>query len=516
MSKLIRITSREPTAIFDAAFNAQLELPADAKIAMQSVAITASPQKIIIDSANHRISYQVKQAVGVNPAVTRTFTIPTGIYTLTNLQFFFNVLSVAFNNSVTFLGTAGSNKMIGLEWNTGRDTKGCTKIEYKLGNIASFNTSFVATGTEQGGFGTPQRQSWRAVATANVTDESRNAILPFIMSRGFGQTFCRVGTLKFNTSAEDTGFIWGVTTNLQVQGDALSIADIYLGVHVTATADHADATAKEYKLIKEGVVTGITTPFNAYIEQSTNNEYINIRKNGPELQAVIHKAGGETILGSITLGEGTDPGSQLNTFHTVMAFRGGKDTAMLNGNRTTVSPFNPQPTEFQFEQIDGVEAPPMPPNTVFTDAENQLVFESDSLAKFLGYKSNRIPRNIGDGFLGPRPPTNAIIFSAEDKLAIPNENDAYLVLLDNVDLESFDSFNPGTFFDRGGQRRNILAVIPQSNSTGNIVFEPPYPTFIRVGNPEPILLRNIRARVLNADYSEVATSGLGSIVLLVE
>ena len=83
----------------------------------------------------------------------------------------------------------------------------------------------------------------------------------------------------------------------------------------------------------------------------------------------------------------------------------------------------------------------------------------------------------------------------------------------NLQVDSYDSFSSDEF-PAGGQRRNILSVIPSSNVTGTIAYEPPYPTFLDLGNADPITLRNIKARVLRNDNTPVAKTGVGSLVLL--
>jgi hypothetical protein len=126
----------------------------------------------------------------------------------------------------------------------------------------------------------------------------------------------------------------------------------------------------------------------------------------------------------------------------------------------------------------------------------------------LGYNNQRIPVS---GFRI----AYETDYIATSEFPIPQEADAFLVLLDSLQLQSYDSFSK-TQEPSGGQRRNILTVIPSSNVTGSLVYEPSYPTFIDLDNANPLLVRNIRARIVRNDYSPVAVEGLSSLVLLVD
>ena len=54
------------------------------------------------------------------------------------------------------------------------------------------------------------------------------------------------------------------------------------------------------------------------------------------------------------------------------------------------------------------------------------------------------------------------------------------------------------------------------NNNQSVLYAPPYPSFIDIKNDKPIYLRNIKARILQADRARIDTEGLCSLVLLVE
>ena len=106
-------------------------------------------------------------------------------------------------------------------------------------------------------------------------------------------------------------------------------------------------------------------------------------------------------------------------------------------------------------------------------------------------------------------------FIANREFDIPQEADAMLVQLMNLQIESYDSYSDSPL-EGNGQRSNILSVIPSKSSAGKIVYEPPYPTFVALNNKDPITLRNLHIRILREDYSEIFINGLATIVVLIE
>ena len=65
-----------------------------------------------------------------------------------------------------------------------------------------------------------------------------------------------------------------------------------------------------------------------------------------------------------------------------------------------------------------------------------------------------------------------------------------------------------------GQRKNILAVMPESDSDDKLLFQPSFPVFLEMNNSHPLVLRNIRARVLQTDGTSLGVTGMNSMTLL--
>ncbi len=85
--------------------------------------------------------------------------------------------------------------------------------------------------------------------------------------------------------------------------------------------------------------------------------------------------------------------------------------------------------------------------------------------------------------------------------------DAFLVEMLNLSLDSYDGFK--------GQRKNILAVVPATDKDGVVLYEPSNLNLIDLDNKEGINLRNIKARVVNTDYSPFKMKGTATLTILV-
>ena len=91
---------------------------------------------------------------------------------------------------------------------------------------------------------------------------------------------------------------------------------------------------------------------------------------------------------------------------------------------------------------------------------------------------------------------------------------SFIVLLDNIQLNSYDDYDPN-HTNRGG-RRNILKVIAHAEINKQLIYEPATQYFIDINNPEPLILRNFKLRVLKNDYTPVKSINLSTLTLLIK
>ena len=515
--KLLRLTTRERTAIFDAAYQGDLVIPPKSKIALQSVSINADPASLVIDGTNNQITYQLRDGL------QRTVTLPDGEYFASTIEIFNRKSTVLFNNScsITFTGTPATDailkRLVGIEWQVEKNLNNKEEIGYKLGRQGEYEDKWELNTVERGAFGTPQRlNSYRSSDPTDVSTTNRVMLFPYQMAKGYGYSRCRVGILNFSGDPTTSGFIWGVTRNLDVRADDMTIDDVAFGILVVATTADADQNGKEYRMIVNGVLsTDAPTAMATYGNNATTNEYVEITINGPNLEANIYRNGSGVPerLGGVDASQSFIQGAEQtgdvnNRLQPFCIFRGGSANAVINSVSLTLSPYGAALALSGFDgNEEGVTAlPPLP--APVQEYNNFLFFESDTLAFFLGYENRRIPVI---NFTA----AHQLTYEADREMTAPQEADAFLVEMLNMQLDSYDSFS-NTLFSAGGQRKNILTVIPSANSAGKVVYEPPYPTFIDISNEQPMFIRNLRARVVRTDYSDIYIRGLATLVILID
>ena len=494
--KLVRLTSREETAFFDSSFNDEIIIPANSQIALQSATVNVTASEIIIDPQNGEITVQIADGI------SRTVTLDSNIYN-TNIDQLYTDIQNKLNDAMNYDSSEPSNKVLGIEWRAKEDSNRETTIEYKIGQYGeyqaqwSYNVSYVNRNNIAG------RGFWGQVATrpAQTANES-NMTFPSFIARGNGFIRCRTGTLNENGSGveDEQGYLIALTSSGKTSSNEpyLTQAEITYGIRVIMNAGQ-----RFYEPIIHGVANP-TVSMNTYSENGATNEFQEITINGSNVELNIYRTDGTKL----TLGTASyTSGQKLNP---VIAFRGARADCTIDQVRLTPSPFTAISMVTNALGIgdqgtpSAVGSPPAPRPARITN--NSLFFGSIELANFLGYENRANPIT---GFLA----VSEASYKSERAIYLAQEADAFIVELMNLQVDSYDSFSSDEF-PAGGQRRNILSVIPSSNVTGTIAYEPPYPTFLDLGNADPITLRNIKARVLRNDNTPVAKTGVGSLVLL--
>jgi hypothetical protein len=132
---------------------------------------------------------------------------------------------------------------------------------------------------------------------------------------------------------------------------------------------------------------------------------------------------------------------------------------------------------------------------------NTLTFADLTFMEFLGF-------DISNATLTRVIKSVEPVFKGDNLFDFSIFNDTYLVVLENLDLKSYDGFD--------GTERSILEVIPATDNNGNqvIEYEPNNINFIDL-RTKRINLRNIRGRLLKSDLTEPKLRGLLNITLLI-
>ena len=143
------------------------------------------------------------------------------------------------------------------------------------------------------------------------------------------------------------------------------------------------------------------------------------------------------------------------------------------------------------------------PPTNYTGSKtkfNTIDWQTQDLADFLGFSQTKQPFQEADG--------NVVYTSNVASQSIITY-DSLVVELLSIELDSFDS--------QTHKRQNILAVLPNIQSTGSKMnYNAPYPLYISMKNRNEFSLRNIKARILNADLDDIEVQGKTTMTLLIK
>ncbi len=494
--KLIRLITEDRNCRFDNAFNDDLLLKPNSKIALQSIALDTINDVIVINGLNQFITYQVK--TGFQKIVSLTH----ATYTQNNFEDLFLDIKNRLNDDMGFSQTEQNNKNLGIEWNCFINNQKKVVIGYKIGRTGSYPTLWGLNNLEFGTIGNREVLNITNTPISTTTNANNARSINYI-SRGCGYLRTRIHSLDNSQGATelDNGFIIALSkTNVFTTGE---ITDDMINYGIMVSYDHATAQ-NLYQTIIDGVFTPslLATP-NVIGVGNVNNDFQELLKstefNGSSIPKILFQVYQNGSAAPITLL--THDYTSDEKLYPLLIYRG--SNALMNSVRITPSPWENPTIQNQAEETE-LMAPPRQSTT----ATLNFLDMPASLASFLNFTHPRIPQVGTESFSQYALPANTEFYTAGGVFQPVDIADAFIVEMLNLKLESYDGLL--------NQRKNILAVIPKSNADGSVIFETNTPIFIDLNNKNEILLRNIKCRVVRPDYSNIEIQGLASLVLLVD
>ena len=491
--KLIRLVSEDPNCIFDNSFNENLIIEKDSKIALKSISVDTVTNLLDVDASNNEIEYEI------STGKTKTIQLEHATYGRINYEDLFTDMALKFNNNSGFVFAPDpleDRREIGIEWNVSINQANKTSIRYEHGPNDEHLNNWTYDNTLVQRLTSNNRQVWRQIGATSDTGNERCGIFKSYVAKGCGIVRCRTNKFTIQpgpTTPEENGYIIGFSTvNISAKSPKdLITTDLTYGVAVC----NNNAGTRQYYTVRDGVYTLSGTSPNYIAESNINNDYQEVIKNFQTIQINIYK-NGSAIPTKIF--EEAFPSSDVKLYP-FFVFRG--PNADLNNLRTTPSPF--ANAAFGFTSVvsdltqETLHAPPVPQR----NPSQNYIDMSLSLSQFLGYDTPRIPQA---GYLT----VVAADYIGDVRFDPIDVADAFMVEMLNIKLDSYDGYL--------NQRKNILAVIPESDKEGEVLFYSNNPTFINLNNPDDLLLRNIRCRIIKPDYSPIYIRGEASLVLLID
>lgn len=497
--KLIRLyTSGErssegrlTTCSFNNNFQDNLILPPFSKIAFLNASIDTMETEIVIDDTNNKLWYSLNNGVDKEEV-----TLTNAVYSKKQLDNLLLDMRTKLNDSVFLVeGGTGWLGYVGIEWNvTVRLFK--VNIEYLRSALENFQHSLDFEGTDiefQDTSGTDTVAVYDNT-TYESTDFTEVAMLPVPVCKGFGTIRTQIHLLESSGTHDfdNNGFVIGFsTTNLStIEPSDFTQSMITYGIKVSA---HNDSNLKYFTFLN-GVITQETRTVTYNGEGDPTNDYLDVSINGPNIQIGVYNDADDYV----NLKQHAYTNEQ--NLYPFIAFNTGSDYTIASNLAMTPSPYFPLPTKGQ--NLLG-SLPPVPPDPAL--GLGSFNFESESgdvnsieLAKFLGF--NEISLTTADIVI-------EFTYVAPTIFQGANLANSFIVELQNIQLESYDAFKEG--------RKNILYFMSQDTSDGYLHFEVNTPQPIDLNNKNEILLRNIRARILDDNYTPILIDSPAYMTMIV-
>jgi hypothetical protein len=482
--KLIRLTTENVNANFKNTFSEDIIIPEYSKIALHSLTTQIETSQIIIDAQNNELVFEIA-------GVARTIVLSHGVYDKTNIDNFFNDISTKMNMSLAyrqselakqFQASTAQNKFV---------------IQLKTGTVADVVKDLVAGDTNRliGSVNVKQNLSGGGspinIQRNGGTDTTNDSFV-FIKSpitKGCGSARARIYS---NTNTVNGGYIIGLLSEpVSVTTPIIDPTKIVFGIRFTDTA-------QPYKIFKNGVETATTTsPLAPSSTGGASNDAITLNVYGGKIYAsVVNNSNGRENGIDI---DSINYNHQTNLYPVIIMVSA---QTKLESVQISTDPFyNSTNNVYTLPENYGLGVIPY---FVSSNYNTVLTFNDVDLAKLLGFPQKRIPE---EGFL--KTVNNNTEYKATNTLVFRDVADTYIVVLDNINTDAYDS--------KVGQHLNILSVIPQFDSIRErLVYSATYPVFLSLNNPYKINLREIRARILKEDLSEILTTGYSQITILID
>ena len=493
--KFLRLTSQDPDAIFDCDINDGFTLPPNSQIALQSVSANLEGGAIEVDDTNNGITYEIQ----TNDS--RTVDLTHQVYNKANTMLLLKDIRDTLNKDAVF--TAGRNKVLGLEWNCFVDGNGLVSTGYKIGRAGDYydnsdpNDSWHGNEVQAKDVGTQeQNMRFSQLGTNTPTSNFNHCwINNHPVSRGNGYVRAHIGLNTDTGNNATNGMIIGFTKQpVQPEDFEERMCDYAIRITVdTATGN------QQYFTLLDGVAT-----LSAVVPQNAGgNDTVEITKDGNSIKLNAYTVADDgTATNLATYGLPNPIDTPLYVF---MCFFGASTNSSLDDIRFTPSPWAQiweDKTYNKPVQPVVVSLHSIPTNGVpIKKTENFIQFESGTLSRFLGYAFRRNPPFGNELVAEP-------LFIGDTIFSIGLSLNSFIIQMLNLKVDSYDSLKQ--------QRENILAVVPSGDTSGDIDYSPPELFFIDLLNKEPLLVRNIKMRIVNSDYSPLAMEGSGFINILIK
>ena len=503
MVKLLRLKSNEKLLYFDSSIQDSLILKPGSKIALQSIAWDKAAIDYVVNGSNDTFIFTYTTN-GVSSI--QNIIIPSGTYNITNHEELEKHIVQAVNNALTI----DAPQNIGLFLQLELTKKDKIRFLFQQINLIDFFRPIGSTIDDYRNVGVTssapgQYSKAKAAAPGNAAYNSALFGLDntFFFQTNFGCGVFRCKLVALSNNAAHTGFYIGLSS---IEGDdmggdfdfstdklnfAIEVRNTVLPYRFLSTATGAaDATISEASIIPA-------------IEGGDDNDVIEISCNKGKIEGRVYSDA--VPAGTLLFSEAY---TNDNLLFPIIAFKDGPlDDAgalphtVIKSIRYTQN--TPDVVDNNIDLVTEAVGTPAPPPQDRVGADISIQFPSISFAQYLGFSLSKY-------FITTRGDDYDIV--AEKVIEHYDASESYIVELQSLGLHSYD------FANDKQSRRNILSIIQNKRNKieEDVSYVSENPLFIDLNNAQDMIIKNIRARVLNTNEQNVDISGISNMVLLID
>ena len=495
MVKLLRIESNEHCE-FDCSLKDSLIIQPYSKIALNSISWAKNYASFEVDSTNNEISIEFIDPT--NGTTTLTAVLTNGIYSYILLD---NLIADIENKLNNMLVTSTA-KAIGLSFTVEVDSDNLCNIKSYQNNLIDFfrlttdtDKTYVNIGIEKDATVTTSSVYKKTSSTTSYDSAlfGKNDAYFFNTDSGCGVFRCQIYNLDEITDG-NTGFLIGlssiVPTNMGGNFD-FSIEKYDFAIEVRNQGEN-------YRFIKN--VNGTKTldsrgelPIVDGVGAITN-DIIEICCSLGKIEGRIYKnaVADPIILFSESYAD------DLDALFPIIAFKNKANCAIHNLRYTPLD----EQLSLSTEIFESYDLGSTPPSQQRNNIDFKLTFKDSSLSDFLGFRKQIYELTA----------INVLHITAVNIIEAYDLCESYIVELQSLPISSYDM----SLLKE--KRRSILALIfnQKNKAEKDVLFEPHSPLMIELNNAHPILLKNLKMRVLNTNEESLNIIGTSNAVLIID
>jgi len=542
MAKLLRITTESNDGTFDVDLDDGFTLKPDSKVALQSANFTYSTGELSIDAFNERFQFQF----GANPAKEvfirdlHGFFLnnpnPSITYNPTNYGQFLQNLEASFNDRIYDLDEDTDSSEVGYEARVNINENHKVEIRVERAPFVRWNISSDALQFHKNNLhvNLGNNNSFQRDNNPNVSG--------FIVDRtewNKGGAFCRCRVHNFQqpTGAGTNSFIFGLITDEGLSefrtGAILEDDDFCFALTMNAT----NAAAPQIDMIvsdKDGddikTLNSDATPNTIAGGQPINHDSYSITIEGGRFvlrQFTTITPNGVEVDPVFTGGEDPDEYGKYNPnlkYYVALVIKADDDRStfidLVGSVNSPYAEITPNPTLSlrttsnilqTHENVMALAAvpniPPAPSTLqIFLERQEgggtgQSVVNTD-VQSFLGYTRTQLNPS-------PQFAQEKYSFIAQQTSLGFLKTQTFLVQLVSLPVEAYDTFSR--------KKENTLYTIVENtvlNPSQEVSFNSQYPIFIELKNKNEILLRRLKARIVDHELKKLDVAGTSQLTLL--